>query len=93
MYSLSANGVLCVWECDTDLDALLPYKPLFQDNSEDTDTEEEDEEEEDEEEADRGSESENDEQRASRRSQIARRTRREGCTRYVNELIHKNIIY
>ena len=24
MYSLSSNGQLCVWECDTELDGLIP---------------------------------------------------------------------
>ena len=26
VYSLSSNGQLCVWECDTDLDGLIPWE-------------------------------------------------------------------
>ena len=26
VYSLSSNGQLCVWECDTELDGLIPWE-------------------------------------------------------------------
>ena len=45
LYTLSDNGQLVVWECDTDLDGLVPYDPTKKQKEEEEEDEEIDEEE------------------------------------------------
>ena len=46
VYSLSSNGQLCVWECDTDLDGLIPWEneePVEEVKDKETEAEEDNE--------------------------------------------------
>ena len=42
LYSISANGQLQVWQCDTALDGLIPSDPEEQEENEQEDEQEED---------------------------------------------------
>ena len=47
MYSLSSNGQLCIWECDTELDGLIPWEdnePVEQEEEIEIDDDEKEEE-------------------------------------------------
>ena len=44
VYTVGQKGQLCIWECDTDLDGLIPYeKPEDEESDEDEDEEEDQE--------------------------------------------------
>ena len=53
LYSVSKNGQVCIWECDTELEDLKPWQPLVDQKDEDDDDDDDEEEEQDEKERDK----------------------------------------